>query len=126
MGWVQVDPASPYAQIVQPLLRARSHLAAYGEPGLPPDSPAALLQGLEEWVNRTLAEWSSDLEVHSENFVMFVAFACVSSILQPAYARFFSELSESEIDRILESFAFRDCRPHAIVDQVIRPLLQGK
>ena len=59
------------------------------------------------------------------NELMFVAFACISSTFQPAYARFFSELSESEIDHILESFAFRNCRPHPVVDQVIRPLLGG-
>ena len=59
------------------------------------------------------------------NEMMFVAFACIFSTLQPAYARFFSELSESEIDRILESFAFRNCRPYPVVDQVIRPLLRG-
>jgi len=125
MGWVQVDPASPYLQVVRPLLKARSQLAACGDPGASPDGPAALLQRLEEWVNRTLTGWGSDLKAHSENFVMFVAFACISSTLQPAYARFFRELSESEIDRILESFAFRNCRPHPVVDQVIRPLLRG-
>ena len=59
------------------------------------------------------------------NEMRFVAFACISSTLQPAYARFFRELSESEIDRILESFAFRNCRPYPVVDQVIRPLLRG-
>lgn len=126
MGWVQVDPASPYLQTIQPLLRARRNFTTYGEPGAPPDSPAALLGRLEEWVNRTLTEWGSDLQVHSENFVMFIAFACISSIFQPAYARFFRDLPENEIDRILESFALRNCRPHAIVDQVIRPVLQGE
>lgn len=125
MGWVQVDPASPYMQTIQPLLKARRQVAAYGAPDSPPEGPDALLQGLEEWVNRTLAEWGCDLEADSENFVMFVAFACISSILQPAYARFFRELPETEIDRILESFALRNCRLHPIVDQVIRPLLSG-
>jgi hypothetical protein len=34
--------------------------------------------------------------------------------MQPAYAHRFEGLSETEIDGVLESFAFRNCRPAKI------------
>jgi hypothetical protein len=43
--------------------------------------------------------------------------------MQPAYARRFEGLSETEIDRALSSFAFRNCRPREELLAVLRPRL---
>jgi len=43
-----------------------------------------------------------------------------ASLMQPLYARCFDGLSETQLDRVLESFALKQCGPHAALIEVIR------
>ena len=40
--------------------------------------------------------------------------------MQPAFAKRFIGLSESELDDLLQSFAFVNCKPHAELVDVLR------
>jgi hypothetical protein len=47
----------------------------------------------------------------------------VAALMQPAYAHCFSGLSETQIDQALASFAFRNCKPHDGLIEVLKKQL---
>jgi hypothetical protein len=44
----------------------------------------------------------------------------VATLMQPAFASCFSGLSETQIDSMLQSFAFSKCKPHAELVDILR------
>jgi hypothetical protein len=40
--------------------------------------------------------------------------------MQPAYARCFAQMSETEIDRVLQSWSFKNCVPHQGLIEVLK------
>jgi len=44
----------------------------------------------------------------------------MSGLLQPAYANVFKDLTETEIDRVLQSFAFYNCQTRQPLVEIIQ------
>jgi hypothetical protein len=48
-----------------------------------------------------------------------------ATLLQPAYASRFKGMSETELDRVLQSFALRNCRPNEGLVKVLKKHLSA-
>lgn len=109
MGWVTLDSKSEYMQMVKPIQEMKKVLGS--------ENFTALYQ---ESKGRVRAKELADLiaDVSQEpydrranafclNYVALAGFA--SAMLQPSYAKRFAQLSEDGIDRVMQSFAFKNC-----------------
>ncbi len=113
MGWVVTDPESDYMQRIAPILHAKRQLQCDAWIRWLPPSPALLaVRALARLAEETIA----DPEITPQANERYLAKAALDNymglLLQAPYARLFRDLSESEIDRSLQSFAFKNCKPN--------------
>lgn len=113
MGWVRAAPESDYLRLIAPILAAKRDLAADPWGGWLPDSPAlqALVQ-LAAQIHASLPEPRPELGSVRHHLSRAAMTRYAATILQPAFAALFKERSEVEIDRIMQSFALRNCTPN--------------
>ena len=121
MGWVTVDPESEYMHVIRPALEAKLQLGTdlWGR-WLPPTPARETVQRLAEVVAGVLE--ADPQAVHSVLDAIILPDR-VGAMLQPAYARCFHGMSEAAIDRVLASFAFKNCRVNEGVAGVVRKYL---
>jgi aryl-phospho-beta-D-glucosidase BglC (GH1 family) len=110
MGWVTVDPQSEYAGIVGSIQKKKSDLGAENFVGWG-------LNPVGKQVNRDLAK--TIIEVIGEPLLnpvnvasclsVFTLTGFAAACLQPRYAALFKGLSKDDIDRVLSSFALKNC-----------------
>jgi len=124
MGWVHLDPASEYMQRLKPVHEAKRQLAVDFWMQWLPSTPAKdLVRELARLAENAIDDPSVD-PYAAERYLGQAALAGhLAALMQPAYARRFEGLSETEIDRALESFAFRNCLPREELLAVLRPRL---
>ena len=71
-------------------------------------------------IQETLADVGVDVKV-SQRYVeqnMLAGYTAV--LMQPAFAHLFAGMSETQLDEILKSFSFANCRPHQGLLEVVR------
>ncbi|MCC7371871.1 MAG: glycoside hydrolase family 5 protein [Chloroflexi bacterium] len=124
MGWVHLDPRSEYMQRLKPVHEAKRQLAVDFWMQWLPSTPAKdLVRELARLAENAIDDPSVD-PAGAERYLGQAALAGhIAALMQPAYARRFEGLSESEIDRALESFAFKQCLPREELLAVLRPRL---
>jgi aryl-phospho-beta-D-glucosidase BglC (GH1 family) len=116
MGWVQLAPDSEYLRVVAPVLEAKRQIQTdFWMKWLPVTPLKQEIFGLADKV----LEISGDTEVNPADNRTYLAQATLSGyaalLLQRGYARCFAGMSEADIDRVLQSFAFKKCRVHPLV-----------
>ncbi len=122
MGWVQVDPDSEFMQRIAHVTQAKLRLHADSWMYWLPLTPAKALMGeLSGLVQENLSQPWRSREFIQGGLVKAALGGYASSLLQVSFARCFEGLSEAEIDRILQSFSLRSCRPN----QELVDLLSG-
>lgn len=110
MGWVTLNPESEYMQAIEANLKAKYGLSSDFWMGWLPPTPA--IQGVDhlaQVIESTIGDPQLD---HSANrrFLMQASLSCyVGNLLQPYYARCFEGMSENDLDRVMQSFAFKNC-----------------
>lgn len=111
MGWVTLDPASEYMQLVKHELEAKRLLDTDQWMGWLPETPAKkAIRELGELVRTTIGDDEIDPEANYE-FLKQAAFCCyVGNLMQFSYAKLFRGMSEDALDRVTDSFAFKNCR----------------
>jgi hypothetical protein len=119
MGWVQLAPDAEYLRAVGPVLEAKRQMATdFWMKWLPATPLKQEIFGLAD----KILDVSGDPEIDPADNRTYLAQATLSGyaalLLQRAYARCFAGLSEVEIDRVLQSFAFKNCRVHPQVQVV--------
>jgi endoglucanase len=118
MGWVTVNPASEYMQVIRPVLEAKLQLSTDLWGRWLPLTPA------QEAVRR-LSEIVAEAMKADPKTVQGVLDATilpnrVGTMLQPIYAQCFRGMSEADLDRVLESFAFKSCQVSQGITEVFR------
>lgn len=128
MGLAAVDPQSEFMRLMRPILRAKHTLSVDG--WLDKGAPKTVIQ---KTVNRLagIAERAiGDPEIDHPSNRMFLAQAIqagyFASLMQPAFAKRFKGLSESQIDAVMQSFAFRNCRVREGLTEVLKKHWRGK
>jgi hypothetical protein len=138
MGWVHLDPESEYMQRLKPVHEAKRQLAVDVWMHWLPSTPAKdLVRELARLAESAIDDPSVDPSA-AERYLGQAALAGhlaalaghlaalaghLAALMQPAYARRFEGLSEREMDRVLESLAFRNCIPRDDLLAVPRPRL---
>ncbi|MFN2299436.1 MAG: hypothetical protein ACK2UB_11345 [Anaerolineales bacterium] len=109
MGLTEVDPRSEYMNLMRPVLRAKKILGTDG--WLEKDPPKTDLQKSVRRLAATAERAIRDPDIdHSSNRLFLGQAGYFAGLMQPAFAKRFKGLSESRIDEVMPSFAFRNCR----------------
>jgi endoglucanase len=121
MGWVELDPESEYMQLIAPILQAKHQLHTDFWMGWLPSTPAKeLVRDLARLVEQTVDDASIDPKAN-QRYLSQAALDCyVGGLIQPAYAKRFKGMSEAELDRVLQSFVFKNCKPHQGLIDVVK------
>lgn len=111
MGWVMPRQDSEYMQRIDRLLGLKRKLGTDAWAGwLPKGEVAKLIDQAAELA----AEAINDPDLPASEFAPHLRQAALDGffggLLQPVYAQAFRGLSENDIDRVLSSFAFANCR----------------
>jgi aryl-phospho-beta-D-glucosidase BglC (GH1 family) len=119
MSWVEVAPEAEYLQRIAPILEAKRLLGV--DFWLPSDSPAlGMMKDLARYAEQVIGDPDIDTQANPRYLGQAALSGYVASLMQPAYARRFKGLSEAELDRVLQSFALKNCRPRQGLVDIIR------
>ena len=115
MGSINVAPESEYLQRIAPILKARQ-LAADGEGA----SVGQKFRETADAIDRALSDLGLSFTIERRRFAQFSLFGYLAQFLQVPYAHLFKDCSETEIDRMLSAFAFKNCVPNQPVVDVLK------
>jgi aryl-phospho-beta-D-glucosidase BglC (GH1 family) len=121
MGWVMLDPEAEYLQVLKPVHQAKIALSTDFWMGwLPVTQAKAMVNDLAHHVEGVLCD--PDIQTRAnEHFLGQAALSgYVAALMQPAYAKRFKGMSEADLDRVLQSFAFKNCRPNAALMDIVK------
>jgi endoglucanase len=125
MGWTMLDPESEYMQRIAPILHAKGQLDTDAWLGWMPPSPARqMVRSLARFAEQTIQDPGIQPVANDRYLSQAALDNYMGLLLQPAYARVFKDLSETEIDRILQSFALKNCKPNAGLIAVLKKHLR--
>jgi endoglucanase len=111
MGLVTLDPESEYMQQISPIIKMKHALNTddwmIWLPGFKArEAVEDLATHLEEVIDDPAISHSFNLACLSQSILTVYT----GALIQPAYAKFFKDLSEEQIDHIMQSFAFKNCK----------------
>jgi endoglucanase len=120
MGWVVVDRESEYMQRVEPVLTAKRTIGTDAWMTWLPRTPAQQqVVDLAHLIQGAVSDRDLDTRTNEQLLLRATLAGYAANVMGRSWARCFEGLSEQEIDRILQSFAFENCQPHrALVDIV--------
>jgi len=122
MGWVQLDPQCEYVDRLRAALRAKKELSTdFWMRWLPATATKKKVYELAQDIEEVIGDRAID-EDANQNYLVQATLSCyTATLLQPQYVRVFKGLSESELDRVLQSFALKNCRQNrALIETVTR------
>jgi hypothetical protein len=112
MGLLAVKPDSPYHTLMEPVLRAKKTLGTDGwlEKGTPRTPVQKAVERLAGIAERAIRDPDIDHPTNRIFLAQALQAGYFAGLMQPAFAKRFKKLSESQIDKVMQSFAFRNCR----------------
>ena len=110
MGIVTVNTESEYMRAIRPAFKAKLELHAEGWGWLPPSPMDAALEAMNRLIVETVADPGLTPDMNRWSLAKVALNTYVAGLLQTPFARCFKSMSESQIDDVLSSFAFRKCR----------------
>jgi endoglucanase len=122
MGFMNVAPDSEYHRILAPILKAKRDLGvdAWLFDGVPGSVVGGAIRELADLIEKALPAAGVD-PAANRRFLAQAALGCyAANLMQPAYAGRFKGLSEAQLDKALQSFAFKNCRPREDVLNVLK------
>jgi len=122
MGWVQVDPESEYMSLIKPVIDAKKALATDFWMRWAPETEIQVeINKLARKVEEAIQDPWIDPAANQWYFTQHALSGYVAGLMQHKYASLFQDMTETQIDRVLASFAFRNCRPHqALIDIITK------
>jgi len=111
MGFINVDPTSEFMRVMEPVLKAKRALGVdnWLSPGLPGTAVSGLIESLAGVIEDSIDDPEINPFANRRYLAQTALGGYAANLMQPAFARRFKGLSETEIDRVLESFAFKNC-----------------
>jgi endoglucanase len=123
MGAVSPDPKSEYLRLIWPIVNAKRRLGLETW-SLPARAPQAEVRQAADRLADQLRRAVPDRTILPVENHVFLAQAALgvyaARLLQPAFLHLFRGKTEGQIDRILESFALKNCRPREDLLAVLR------
>jgi hypothetical protein len=110
MGWTMLDPESDYMQLVKHELEAKRLLDTDQWMGWLPETPAKeMVRNLAEYARKTIGDTEIEPVPAYDYLKQRALSGFVGSLMQPAYAKLFKGMSEERLDRVMDSFALKNC-----------------
>jgi len=120
MGWVYLNPESEYIQRIKHSLETKRLLNSDFWMSWLPSTPA---KEIVHTLAHEIVETASDDDITVNGIERYLTQATmatfIGALLQIPYAKLFKGLSETDLDRILQSFAFQNCIVHPALDAVM-------
>jgi hypothetical protein len=120
MGVVTVDPASEWMERTRSVRTVKSALRCDYWVERQPTESSRLLTGLIQCVGRTARSLPGNWHALADEIYAAVCQETLSQMLLPAFAEQFRGMSETEIDRMMQSFAFENCAQRRLLADVLR------
>jgi aryl-phospho-beta-D-glucosidase BglC (GH1 family) len=121
MSWATVDPGSEYMRRTASVRKAQTALRTELWMGwLPRTQADVLLDELAEFAAEMIDDPEIDPVGQRRYLVQATLAGYMGGLLQPAYANVFKGLTEVEIDRVLQSFAFANCQTRQPLVEIIK------
>jgi len=120
MGIVTVDPASAWMRRIAPVRQLKTELRADSWIDRASPSLDSHLQALSTFIQSRLESLPGTWSPPFDELGFLVGDRYLSRLLLPAFAEQFRDITESEIDVVLESFAFENCKRRASQENIIR------
>jgi endoglucanase len=111
-GWVVLDPESEYLHLIAPVLEAKRALGleTYWSGGQKDRAFDDRLNDTIDYIEKTIDDPDIDHAANKVYLSQALLGGYVTNLMQPKYAKRFVGMSESDLDRVLQSFAFKKCR----------------
>lgn len=111
MGWVVLDPQSAYLQLLAPILAAKRKLRTdFWMHWLPATPIQSMISTLSQHIQEVLADSTISLQDGERFLTQATLDVYAGTLLQHSYAARFKGMSETDIDNVLQSFAFKNCQ----------------
>jgi endoglucanase len=122
MGLVTVDPKSEYRKLMRPVLRAKQTLGVDGwlDIGPPKNNVQKMVKRLAVVAERAIGDKEIDHPSNRRFLAQAVQAGYFAGLMQPMFAKRFQDLSESQIDSVMQSFALRNCRVREGLAEVLK------
>jgi hypothetical protein len=125
IGWVNVDPQSEYMQLIAPLLKAKLKLNTDSWMYWLPAGPAkALLGEMAHLIEGSLEGSGWDTKKLQSQLARIALGGFTGSLMQTAFARFFMEMTEEQIDAVLQAYALENCRPNLELVDIVKKYMR--
>lgn len=126
MGIVSVDPNSTWMDRIRPVHRVKTKLRCdswvdRASAGLDPH-----LQDLQDYIQSQVGVLPGNWDGIKEQFGYALGDRMLAPMLLPAFTEQFRGMTEAEIDALMASFAFENCRPRQGLAAVIHRYTGGK
>ncbi len=121
MGWVQLDPEGLYVRAIRQILDAKRELATdFWMRWITPTAAQKKVYELAEMIEKTLEDETISTTANRTFLSQAALSGYTAGLMQPLYVRCFEGMSQTRLDQVLQSFALRQCRPHAALIEVIK------
>jgi endoglucanase len=121
MGWLQVPPESAWFRTVAPILKGKQAVSADFWMGWAAPTPVRnAVDALSLQIQETLADVGVEVQVEKRFVEQSVLSGYAAVLMQPAFAQLFAGMTETQLDALLESFRFANCRPHSALLELIK------
>jgi endoglucanase len=122
MGFLNVDAEAKYKQVLAPILKAKRELGVdnWLSAGLPGTVVSGTIRELADLIEKSIGDSEIDSAANQRYLAQTALGGYTANLMQPAYAKQFKRLSESELDQVLQSFAFKNCRPRQEILKVLK------
>lgn len=119
MGIITVDANSPWMQRIQPVHQVKTELRCDAwvdrtSPGLDPH-----LKGFTAYIQSKVKSFPGNWAILKDEIEFTIGDRFLARLLLPAFAEQFREMSETEIDEMMTSFAFENCNQRAGLAAII-------
>ena len=127
-GWAILDPESEYVQRIAPILKAKRALGletwwSGGQKDQPFDE---VLNKAIDYIEKTIGDPEIDHDANKVHMGQALLGGYVPSLMLPTFARLFKSMSENDLDRVLQSFAFKNCKIREDKTAVLKKHLHRK
>lgn len=125
MGWVTLDPASEYMRVIAPVLEMKRMLRTdFWMHWLPATPVQSMLHSLAQHMEQVIDDPRIRPHEHERFLTQATLDVYAGTLLQQSYAECFKGMSENDIDRILQSFAFKQCVPNKGLLEIVKKHMQ--
>jgi aryl-phospho-beta-D-glucosidase BglC (GH1 family) len=124
MGLVTLDPESEYMRIVEPVQEMKRKLGAENFVAQYWDSPGRnKSRELAELILTTSQNTGLNINdtAYTFNYAALTGFA--AAMLQPAYAKRFTNITKTDIERIMSAFLFENCKINTSYHELLKSVL---